>query len=169
MHKYIFLLIINLAFSQDEILSSTEKMLYYNSERLSRGQAIAFELLLPTAGFIYAKDLKRGIFLGVLRAGTIWFSYVYYLSAEGLFYHTTEGEERYDYRNLYYDIRLESRAALFGAAVLALYSSYRVSKSVDNYNDDLYRSIFGKEPSSFSLNLQPTYQGANLNLAYNFK
>ena len=43
------------------------------------------------------------------------------------------------------------------------------SKEVHRYNDRIYKEIFGKEPPSFSLNLQPTYQGANLNLSYSFK
>ena len=38
----------------------------------------------------------------------------------------------------------------------------------EKYNNNLYRKIFNKEPPSFSLNLQPTYQGANLTMSYAF-
>ena len=37
------------------------------------------------------------------------------------------------------------------------------------YNKKLYKSIYGKEPSPISLNLQPTFNGANLSMTYSFK
>ena len=36
------------------------------------------------------------------------------------------------------------------------------------YNKNKYRTIFGKEPPSFSMKLQPTFQGANLTMSYAF-
>ena len=36
------------------------------------------------------------------------------------------------------------------------------------YNKNQYRTIFGKDPPPFSLNLEPTYQGANLTMSYAF-
>ena len=37
------------------------------------------------------------------------------------------------------------------------------------YNNNVYRKIFNSELPSFSLNLQPTYQGATLTMSYAFK
>ena len=36
------------------------------------------------------------------------------------------------------------------------------------YNKNQYKTIFGKDPPPFSLNLEPTYQGANLTMSYVF-
>ena len=36
------------------------------------------------------------------------------------------------------------------------------------YNKNQYKTIFGKDPPPFSLNLEPTYQGANLTMSYAF-
>ena len=51
---------------------------------------------------------------------------------------------------------------------LSIWERVDVYKEVKKYNNRIYKDIFGKEPPSFSLNLQPTYQGANLTLAYKF-
>ena len=36
------------------------------------------------------------------------------------------------------------------------------------YNKNQYRTIFGKEPPSLSMKLQPTYQGAHITMSYAF-
>ena len=47
-----------------------------------------------------------------------------------------------------------------------IYELIDVSKQTNNYNKNIYRRIFPQEPPSFSLNLQPTYQGATLTMSY---
>jgi len=49
-----------------------------------------------------------------------------------------------------------------------IWSMVEVYKDINKYNREIYKSIYGKEPPSFSLNLQPTYQGANLTMSYSF-
>jgi hypothetical protein len=47
-----------------------------------------------------------------------------------------------------------------------IWSMVEVYKDINTYNREIYKLIYGREPPSFSLNLQPTYQGANLTMSY---
>ena len=47
-----------------------------------------------------------------------------------------------------------------------IWSMFEVYKDINIYNREIYKSIYGREPKAFSLNLQPTYQGANLTMSY---
>ena len=55
---------------------------------------------------------------------------------------------------------------LFSVLGMIVWEKIDVVKQVKKYNNNLYRKIFDKEPPSFSLILQPTYQGANLTISY---
>jgi len=49
-----------------------------------------------------------------------------------------------------------------------IWSMIEVYKDINKYNREIYKLIYGREPKSFSLNLQPTYKGANLTMSYAF-
>ena len=66
-----------------------------------------------------------------------------------------------DYMNI-------SFTALVALPIIYIWEKIDAGKEVTKYNNKLYKSIFGKEPPSFSLNLQPTYQGANFTMSYAF-
>ena len=42
-------------------LNNTEKMLYYQSERLSPTQAVIYQTTFPTLGYAYVNNWERGI------------------------------------------------------------------------------------------------------------
>ena len=60
-------------------------------------------------------------------------------------------------------ISMASSLGLFGLLIWEKIDAYQ---EVEKYNNRIYKKIFGKEPPSFSLNLQPTYNGINLSLNY---
>ena len=62
----------------------------------------------------------------------------------------------------------EGEYAIGISVLIQIWELIDIGMETKRYNHNLYREIFGKEPPSFSLNLQPTYQGANLTLAYKF-
>ena len=55
-----------------------------------------------------------------------------------------------------------------GFAIIFFWEKIDAGKEVKKYNRRLYKSIYNQEPPSFSLNLQPTYQGATLTISYAF-
>ena len=62
----ILTLLLSFGFSQimipdTSIMTSTEKMLWYQNEKKSPALAVFFNTILPTAGYAYAGDWKRGI------------------------------------------------------------------------------------------------------------
>ena len=59
MKKLILLLMVGSLFSQESNLSTltnTEKMLYYQSERLSPTQAVIYQTTFPTLGYAYVNN-----------------------------------------------------------------------------------------------------------------
>ena len=152
--KLLYPLIILFAFSfaqygkDFEAMSQTEKMIEYNLSKKDPTATVIFELLLPTSGYAYAGKWPRGL---IVRIAQVPMSL---LIGGGLV-----------------DMQIIEGG---WSTLLGIVATSHILCSVDalnqtkKYNHNLYRDIFGKEPPSFSLNLQPTYQGANLTLAYKF-
>jgi hypothetical protein len=133
----------------------------YNTFDKSPALSTVFSIILPTSGHAYAGNWKRGIKI-IAYSALIGTSMG--VISDALFY---EGDER----NCESGCRQNdgpSIGAAFGLGISYLFSVFDTSRVTREYNHNLYREIFGKEPPSFSLNLQPTYQGANLTLAYKF-
>ena len=142
-------------------MSQSEKIMMYNSYNKSPALGILYEALLPTAGYAYSGNWVDGVKLkGIQISGLITINWI--MTESGLIgYDTNSG--------MLDDSSDEVILSELGFLVLTqIYSYYSITKKVKKYNQNLYREIFGKEPPSFSLNLQPTYQGANLTLAYKF-
>jgi len=134
-----------------EDMSDSEKYMVYNSHRKSPTTGVLLEWLLPTLGHAYAGNWKRGL---AFKGGQIGFIFALDLVTEsdGIFHIATE--EIYPF--------------FIGLGLIQIWEFVDVGMETKKYNYKLYREIFGKEPPSFSLNLHPTYQGANLTLAYKF-
>ena len=58
---------------------------------------------------------------------------------------------------------------MIGGVITHIWQIVDAGKETKKYNNNIYRKIFGKEPPSFSLKLQPNYKGANLSMTYSFK
>ena len=161
-----------------------QMMIYYQSEKISSVSAIALEWFLPTLGYAYAEKWGKGLIFAGLRLGTLIYAIDNYQPTEkgDLVGWTTEdcNEDIYICEPTNYQhFRYESYKKIHGNedetnlllalwAGLTIYQSFDLHKTVQKHNSDLYKNIFGKEPPSFSLNLQPAYQGVNLTLAYKF-
>jgi len=132
-----------------EDMSQTEKMMIYKQFKKSPEAAIALSII-PLGGYIYTERIGRGILFSIPK--------VLLISTSSFFIF-----EEYE---LYIFLSQIATGVSIGIQIFELYDNFKFTKK---YNHNLYREIFGKEPPSFSLNLQPTYQGANLNLTYSFK
>ena len=175
---WVFALIISCSLSYGqygkdfEDMSQSEKHMVYNSYRKSPALGVLYELFLPSSGYAYTNKWKRGLIIAVIARGSIFYANNLFTAAnefyDDAFYY---GEDHPKFDGLY-DLggKKETRGAIFMAIGIStfIFELYDVSKQTKKYNHNLYRKIFGKEPPSFSLNLQPTYQGANLTLAYKF-
>ena len=135
-------------------MSQSEKIMMYNSYNKSPALGVFFEFLIPTVGHAYAGNWTRGLLFKGGQIG-LWSLVAFKIYA----------------KNDPVDILPHEEAitiAIGGTIAIQIWEYVDVVKSVKKYNHNLYREIFGKEPPSFSLNLLPTYQGANLTLAYKF-
>ena len=153
-------------------------MQYYASEKKSTLTAIALEWFLPVLGYAYADNWKRGLLLNGLRVGTLgyaianyqpttqymsgWVGTGYSYSDDCIVEYSEECERWHEKTGNEDETNL-----LIGLYVgLTIYQSFDLHKTVKEHNENLYRIIFKKEPPSYSLRLQPTYQGANLTMSY---
>ena len=162
MKKLILLFIVGSLFAQylppqSDIakMSSTEKLMLYNMNKKSPALGVVYGMIVPTLGHAYANNWKRGIIINGTKLG----SYILYVS-----YHDNAfdaGSKKTDYEN---KSELFSNIFLLTVIFDVIDSGFESNR----YNKNLYRTIFGEEPPSFSLNLQPTYQGATLTMSYAF-
>ena len=134
-----------------EDMSQTEKMLMYNSHKKSPMVGILYSWFFPSLGHAYANNWKRGTYF---LAGEV-------ISIVAGIYIIDESED--------IDEDIGFSMIFVVAPIISILEKVDAYKEVKRYNHRIYKDIFGKEPPSFSLNLQPTYQGANLNLSYSFK
>ena len=147
MKKLLLILMLGMVFGQDideTLLNNTEKMILYHAERKNPSTAVIFEWFFPTAGYAYSGKWKEGLLHRSLSLGMIF---------GGLNNMGTNGEGK--------------RLVVLGS-IYSIWILFDVAKKTRQYNDKLYKNIFGTEPPPFSLNLQPTYQGANLTMSYSF-
>ena len=160
MKKLILLFIVGSLFAQylppqSDIakMSSTEKLMLYNIEKKNPALSVFYSIILPSAGHAYSANWKRGIRISSVRIGT-------YLLSE-MFWIDTPNDT--DWINTRQDISDLLRNFSIGVFIYEFIDSGR---EATKYNRKLYENIFGKEPPSFSMNVQPTYQGANLTMSY---
>tara|TARA_Y100000310_G_C20107939_1_gene545760 strand:- start:53 stop:547 length:495 start_codon:yes stop_codon:yes gene_type:complete len=163
MKKLILLFIVGSLFAQylppqSDIakMSSTEKLMLYNMNKKSPALGVVYGMIVPTLGHAYANNWKRGIIINGTKLG----SYILYVIYWDKAVWDEEGKEDEYYRKS----ELFSNIFLLTVIFDVIDSGFESNR----YNKNLYRTIFGEEPPSFSLNLQPTYQGATLTMSYAF-
>ena len=163
-------------FAQDnQKLSDTAKMIYYESVRKNALTAVTLEILIPNGGYHY---LERAAITNLPFSLIRWGSGV-----ASLYMFYWEKEERMDDRSDDLICAIEGHSGcgssylndldddifMFPLAVYSLFTIIQMHDLIEKtaeYNNNVYRKIFNSEPPSFSLNLQPTYQGANLTMSY---
>ena len=182
MKKLILILMLGSLFAQDnQKLSDTAKMIYYESVRKNALTAVTLEILIPNGGYHY---LERAAITNLPFSLIRWGSGV-----ASIYYSYSEKEERLDKRSIGLLCAIENgdyndlgkgcggwidkgdEEFLFPLFVYSLFTIIQMHDLIEEtaeYNNNVYRKIFNSEPPSFSLNLQPTYQGANLTMSYAF-
>ena len=125
MKKLIFILMLGMVFGQDideTLLNNTEKMILYHAERKNPSTAVIFEGFFPTAGYAYSGKWKEGLLHRSLSLGMI-FGGLNNMGANG------EGK----------------RLVVLGS-IYSIWILFDVAKKTRQYNDKLYKNIFGTEP-----------------------
>ena len=139
----------SLVAQDNQKLSDTEKMIYFEKDKKSALTAVSLEIIIPYTGYNYLNNINlKNVALSSIR----WTSGVYAIAFIA-------------------DNNIDDFTSIFTSAIytiLTYIQMHDLINKTEKYNNNLYRQIFDKEPPSFSLNLQPTYQGANLTLSYAF-
>jgi hypothetical protein len=161
--KLLYTLIILSAFSFGQYgkdFTEGEKHILYNQATKSSAIGVISELFIPTLGYAYMGDWKRGLKIkaahlisSVAIGGSVFFIYDYTILDSPTNFGDSSG-----YVSMWISYGL-----------LQVFILFDVDKEIKKHNHRTFKQIFGKELPSFSLNLQPTYQGANLNLSYAIK
>ena len=139
-------------------MSETEKMLVFENNKKSPALGVVSSFLLPSTGHAYSGNWGKGlIFFGS--------SFIcFYYSINNAFDYSSSPTKT----TVELDWNYKSTLTFFLAMGFRTCEIIDAGKEVKKYNNKLYKSIFGQEPPSFSLKLQPTYQGANLTMSYAF-
>ena len=159
MKKLIFILIVGSLFTQNlppqsdiENMIASERMILYENHNKSIGIAMGLNLFpfpFSSIGFAYIKDWRRGLL---------------YDAAYGI----NLGIIAYTYDNQILSDKQLGIMLVITNIALFTYKSYDLIKQTKEYNNNLYRVIMGEDPPKIGFNLQPTYQGATLNISYAF-
>ena len=173
MKKLTILLTLLLSFVFSQIMmpdtskmTNTEKIMWYQNEKKSAALAVGFSVLLPSAGHAYAGDWTRGLkfkssqILLFIVGGT--------LAAEGASREWKNvGGTRIKKRKSTTLYNVGVIMCIAGPIAIYIWELIDVAKTTKKYNNQLYKNIFGKDPSmQFSLIPQP--KGIGLGLSYNF-
>ena len=136
--------------SEIEKMTSSERILLYQTMQQEPIENMVRGYFFPTLGHSRINQWERGakIYFGGLlisvSAGIVLEAVLQQDKNEGYMY------------------------AMIGGAITHIWQIVDAGKETKKYNNNIYRKIFGKEPSPISLNLQPTYKGANLTMSYSF-
>ena len=132
-------------------MSNTEKMMLYQTEKKSPGLAVFYSLLLSSSGHAYSGNWKRGLKINAIK---------YSLGLAGTYsIFRWAPEEDYTFGALAVGFYL-------GTLGVFVYELIDVAVQAKNYNNTLYKQIFGKEPS-WDISLGPQLNGIGLALSYN--
>ena len=157
------ILLVSFSFSQFKNLSDNEKLIYYESHKKNPGVSAAYWLLFPSLGHFYLEDYKKGKLYIVANILAVGIPTSFAIATD-----TSLGGNT---KNIYGTKTNEDDLLwhiLVSYGIVRTIELFDVISSTKKYNEKLYKNIFGKEPPSISLNLQPTFKGANLNLTYSF-
>jgi len=147
-------------------MNEVQKMMLFEQNKKKPATAMLYGLLFPSLGHLYLNDYSKS--KKYLAANTVVLLVPLSLAIEVESGDDNDGQGL----NMWGSETKEDDLIIYwslGFGILRGLEIFDISSSIKQYNDNLYRKIFNKEPPSFSLNLQPTYKGANLNLAYSFK
>ncbi len=131
---------------QVQKMSTTEKLMLYESEKKETFTGIFYTWLVPSGGHIYTGNWRRGLLFAIPEVG---------LSVAGIFM-------------LMDDEDVLPIIFFSGSGLIRIIECIDVTYQVKKYNKSLYKQIFGEEPPSFSFKLQPKYGGAKLTMSYSF-
>tara|TARA_R100000278_G_C5477110_1_gene166845 strand:- start:3060 stop:3566 length:507 start_codon:yes stop_codon:yes gene_type:complete len=168
MKKLLIMLMVGSLFGQYsakdfEDMSQTEKLMLYDSYKKS--PLLVFPLLIPSLGHAYANNWERGLKFFLAELVPISFSYMHMNNC----CNTTKYNPNHSELCECGEFGHYALGIVLIPSIIYLWEKVDAYKEVKKYNRRVHKEIFGKEPPLFSLNLQPTYLGANLNLSYSFK
>ena len=157
--------------------SDEAKAIFYQTERISPEKALTYQLSMPfpfiNLGYAYSDNWRRGLQMDLLIAGLILVGSVS-VSGGGDSDCNDYCSEWDDYGNCdhwEYDCDYNSGggsgltvAAFVGAMGLSVYKFVDVYMAAEEFNDNLYRRVFGGQRPYFSLGYALKNKGALLTL-----
>ena len=182
--RYLLIILSLLSFSLCQFLPSdedlakmsyAEKSMIYYGEKKSPTGTILRELLIPTLGYAYIEDWKRGIYfalgevllLGIAldadAASQVW--YERWIEKNCEWVEDNCAEKFNDY------IDDKERIRDVSTFILIVGLNYKLTDlftQTNKYNERLHNKIFSKKDKKLSYLLLPTLDGAYLNLSYKF-
>ena len=152
-----FLLIVGCVFAQNlpihseiEKMTPSEKILLYQNMQQDPIENMLRSYLFPTFGHYQINKWRRGAKIYVvglltsIGSGIVLEALLQQDESTGFIY------------------------AMIGGAITHIWQIVDAGKQTKIYNENLYRKIFRKEPSSISFKLQPKYGGDKLTMSYSF-
>jgi len=143
-----------------------EKQIQYNLYKKNPKTAVLISCFLPSLGHAYADNWLRGAFF--LAGETTSILAGLFINIIPILACPLGDPECFENARNYRGNYIGNSLIFIVAPTIYIWEKIDAYKEVEKYNNRIYKYIFKKEPPSFSLNLQPTYQGANLTLAYKF-
>jgi len=156
----ILILLANTGFGQMIIpdtskMKIVEKLMIFQTERKSPTLS-AFINIIPTAGYAYAGNWKRGLkikgaeFLLLIMGSTVFTINSKEVPDSDPFW-AERGYKETEYDDFYSSLGL---IILLGVPITVVWEFFDVAKTTREYNNQLYKNIFGKEPP-LKTNLNP--------------
>ena len=142
-----------------EKLSKEQKMSLYDKHRIKPFNNILISYVVPTLGHhrINQGDKSINIYKYGLGISFIVFGFLE-MSGQG-------SEVPYGY----FSLMPTEFNFITSFYLIHFWQLFDVGKQTKKYNENLYKSIFGKEPPKISLELQPDFNGLNLSMTYSLK
>lgn len=197
--RYLIIILSLLSFSFSQLLPSdyellnmtfTEKTLLYNSEKKSPTGTILREMLIPSLGYAYIDDWKRGLYFFGGQAISLYIvleydkkifkdeytgMYEYWIGEpcsdiynSDPWTNSDEKEACEDRFNADMERFNKIRdIALLSYSAISIYKLIDAFKKTKDYNKQLHNKIFQKD-NKLSFLILPTSNGAYLNFNYNF-
>ena len=155
--------------------SDEAKAIFYQTERISPEKALLYQLSMPfpfiNLGYAYSDNWKRGTKMDILIAGLLLIGGVTsgdgdsecyeYCDEYGEWGDCVDWDYDCDYNN---DSEGIGVVSFFGAGVLSLLKFVDVYMAAEEFNDNLYKRVFGGQRPYFSLKYNVKNNGPLLSL-----
>ena len=171
----LFIMVFNIAFMEDFFSnwSDESKNIYYQTEKISPEIALLYQFACPlpfcNLGYAYSDNWKNGVRLDAIRIGSL-IGVIHFFDDDCSTLDNPIGNLEANPASLC-DGRNDELGTLFalsyiGASIAKVVNVYILA---EDYNNNLYKKLFGDSRPSFSLNYSNEKKTSNLSLSIPIK